>query len=58
MLARSIDAAIARLVDTVRRTEGDDRDRAREHLLGLFNVLDSQDPRLINGRRALANALF
>jgi putative thioredoxin len=58
MLRGEVDDAIARLVDTVRRTDGDDRDRAREHLLGLFNALDSQDPRLINGRRALANALF
>ena len=51
MLRGEVDDAISRLVDTVRRTEGDDRDRARQHLLGLFNVLDPQDPRLINGRR-------
>ena len=58
MLRGAVDDAISRLVDVVRRASGDDRDRARQHLLGLFGVLDPQDPRLINGRRALANALF
>jgi putative thioredoxin len=58
MLRGSVDDAIARLVDAVRRTAGDDRDAARQHLLKLFEVLDPQDPRLANGRRALANALF
>jgi putative thioredoxin len=58
MLRGEVDDAISRLVDTVRGAAGDDRDRARQHLLGLFGVLDPQDPRLITGRRALANALF
>jgi putative thioredoxin len=53
-----VDAAFARLVGLVQRTAGDERERAREHLLGLFAILDSEDPRLVAGRRALANALF
>jgi putative thioredoxin len=58
MVRGDVDAAIDRLVDLVRRTAGDDRDLARQHLLGLFDLLDAQDPRLASGRRALANALF
>jgi putative thioredoxin len=58
MVRGAVDDAISRLVDLVRRTAGDERDRARQHLIGLFDVLDPQDPRLANGRRALANALF
>ncbi|HEX3824040.1 MAG TPA: tetratricopeptide repeat protein [Mycobacteriales bacterium] len=58
MLVGQVDDAISRLVDLVRRTSGDDRDQARQHLLGLFNVLCPDDPRLAAGRRALANALY
>jgi len=53
-----VDEAIGGLVDLVRRSAGDDRERARLHLVELFAVLDPQDPRLAAGRRALANALF
>jgi putative thioredoxin len=58
MLRGSVEDAVARLVDLIRRTSDADRDRARQHLLKLFEVLDPEDPRLANGRRALANALF
>jgi putative thioredoxin len=58
VLSERIDAAIDRLVGLVRRTSGDDRDAARVHLVGLFEVLDPEDPRVVAGRRALANALF
>jgi putative thioredoxin len=58
MLRGEVDNAVARLVEVVRRTSGEERDRARTHLLSLFAVLDPQDPRLVAGRRALANALF
>jgi putative thioredoxin len=58
MLRGAVDDAISRLVDTVRLTSGEDRDRAREHLLALFDLLGPQDSRLVSGRRALANALF
>jgi putative thioredoxin len=53
-----VDHAVARLVDTVRRTDGADRDAARTHLLGLFELLGDDDPRVAKGRTALANALF
>ena len=58
MVLDQADAAIARLVGLVSRTSGGERDRAREHLVSLFAVLDPEDPRLAAGRRSLANALF
>jgi putative thioredoxin len=58
MLLGAVDDAIARIVDVVRQSAGDERDTARQRLLALFSVLDPQDPRLAAGRRALANALF
>ena len=50
--------AYQRLVDLVRRTAGDEREQAREHLLSLFAMAAPDDPVVIAARRALANALF
>jgi putative thioredoxin len=58
MLAGEVDAAFDRLVDVVRRTVGDERNQAREHLLGLFAAVGNDDPRVLKGRQSLANALF
>jgi putative thioredoxin len=58
ILSEQIEPAIERLVGLVRRTSDDDRDAVRLHLLGLLDALDSQDPRVLAGRRSLANALF
>jgi putative thioredoxin len=58
MLAGRVEDAFDRLVDLVRRTEGDDRNEAREHLLGLFAAVGNDDPRVLKGRQALASALF
>jgi putative thioredoxin len=58
MAGGHVDDAFARLIDLVRRTAGDDRDRARTHLLGLFAAVGNEDPRVLKGRQALANALF
>lgn len=53
-----VDAAFARLVATTARTFGPDRDRVREHLLGLFELFPVDDARVMAARRALARALF
>ncbi|MFI6350688.1 tetratricopeptide repeat protein [Streptomyces sp. NPDC050560] len=53
-----VDDAFGRLVDTVGRTAGDDRDAARVRLLELFEVVGGDDPRVATARRALARALF
>ncbi|MDQ0993110.1 tetratricopeptide repeat protein [Streptomyces sp. V3I7] len=53
-----VDDAFGRLIDAVRRTAGDDRDALRRRLLELFEVVGSEDPRVVNARRSLARALF
>ncbi|MFJ3208452.1 tetratricopeptide repeat protein [Streptomyces flaveolus] len=53
-----VEDAFGRLVDTVRRTAGDDRDAVRMRLLELFEVVGADDPRVTAARRALARALF
>lgn len=58
LLGGQVDDAFNRLVDLVRRSSGDDRDRAREHLLGLFAAVGNDDPRVLRGRQNLASALF
>ncbi|AAZ56425.1 tetratricopeptide repeat protein [Thermobifida fusca] len=58
MYAGNVEDAFDRLVATVRRTSDDDRDRARKHLLGLFEMLPAGDPRVAKARRNLTSALF
>jgi putative thioredoxin len=53
-----VDDAFTRLVDLVRRASGDERNQAREHLLGLFAAVGNDDPRVLRGRQSLASALF
>jgi len=53
-----VEDAFSRLVETVRRTSGEERDRARVHLLTLFDVLGPDDPRVAKARSALASVLF
>lgn len=58
MLGGHVEDAFNRLVDLVRRTGDADRDKAREHLLGLFGAVGNDDPRVLKGRQNLASALF
>ncbi|MGW3628572.1 tetratricopeptide repeat protein [Streptomyces sp. NPDC005122] len=53
-----VEDAFGRLIGTVQRTAGDDRDAVRVRLLELFEVVGADDPRVIAARRALARALF
>ncbi|MFE7229082.1 tetratricopeptide repeat protein [Streptomyces sp. NPDC057596] len=53
-----VEDAFSRLIDTVRRTAGEDRDAVRLRLLELFEVVGAEDPRVTGARRALARALF
>ncbi|MFJ8083856.1 tetratricopeptide repeat protein [Streptomyces sp. NPDC096205] len=53
-----VEDAFGRLIDTVQRTVGDDRDTVRLRLLELFEVVGAEDPRVAAARRALARALF
>ncbi|GAA2265752.1 tetratricopeptide repeat protein [Kitasatospora cystarginea] len=53
-----VEDAFGRLVDTVGRTFGEDRDTARLRLLELFEVIGTDDPRVTKARSALARVLF
>ena len=52
------EAAFDRLLNAVRSMAGDDRDKAKAHLITLFNLVDPTDPRLVKARGQLASALF
>lgn len=58
VLGGMVDDAFARLVDLVRRTAGDERERVRVRLVDLFEVVGADDPRVGPARRALASALY
>jgi putative thioredoxin len=58
MLGGHVEDAFNRLVDLVRRTSGDERNQAREHLIGLFGAVGNDDPRVLRARQNLASALF
>lgn len=54
----SVTEAFDRLIALVRRTAGDDRATVRTRLVELFELFPSDDPRVVAGRRNLANALY
>lgn len=53
-----VDDAFGRLIDLIRRLDGDDREQVRVRLVELFTVVGASDPRVAQARRALASALF
>ncbi len=58
VLGGHVEDAFRRLVDTVRVTADADRNRVREHLLELFEIVGPSDERVPAARRALMSALF
>jgi putative thioredoxin len=58
LATNDVEQSFKRLVDTVRRVFGDDRDRVREHLVSLFELFPPDDDRVAKARRNLASALF
>ena len=58
LLGGHVEDAFDRLVGTVRRVSGEDRDRVRTHLLELFEIVGNDDPRVRTFRGRLASALF
>ncbi|WP_152650072.1 tetratricopeptide repeat protein [Demequina globuliformis] len=58
VLGGQVEDAFARLIDAVKVTAGDDRDRVRLRLVELFDVVGAADPRVADARRALSAALF
>jgi putative thioredoxin len=53
-----IDTGFDRLLETVRRTSGDERNQARLHLLRLFEAFPPRDPRVTKARATLSSLLF
>ncbi len=58
VLGGAVVDAFERLIDTVRTTFGPGRERLRERLVDLFEVVGTDDPRVVAARRALASALY
>jgi len=53
-----VDDAFDRLLGLIRRTSGEEREQARAHLVGLFDILPPRDPRVSKARSALSALLF
>ena len=53
-----IEEAFNRLLGVVRRTSGEERDQARVHLVGLFELLPPNDPQVRKARSTLSSLLF
>lgn len=56
--ADQVEAAFNRLIRTAGSNFDEDRDRVREHLVGLFELYPADDTRVSAARRALARVLF
>lgn len=52
------EGAFSRLIELVRRTAGDEKAAARQHLIELFALVGNDDPTVVAARRALAAALY
>ena len=53
-----IEGAFDRLLATIRRTAGEDREIARKHLVSLFEIFPPRDPRVTKARAQLSSLLF
>ncbi len=53
-----VEEAFDRLLGVVRRTSGEERNKARAHLVSLFELLPPRDPRVTKARSALSALLF
>ncbi|MGR7002703.1 tetratricopeptide repeat protein [Yinghuangia aomiensis] len=53
-----VEDAFGRMIETVRRTAGDDRNKARVHLLGALRPGRLGRPALIKARATLTSVLF
>ena len=53
-----LSGAFDRLLAVIKSNTGDQRDKAKAHLISLFNLVDPTDPRLVKARSELASVLF
>jgi len=50
--------AFDRLLGVIRRTAGEDKNKVRLHLIGLFEIFPPRDPRVTKARATLSSLLF
>jgi putative thioredoxin len=53
-----VEDAFDRLLGVIRRTSGEDRNKARLNLIGLFDIFPPRDPRVAKARATLSSLLF
>jgi thioredoxin len=53
-----IEESFDRMLATIKRTSGEDRDKARKHLVSLFEIFPPRDPRVSQARARLSSMLF
>jgi putative thioredoxin len=53
-----VEASFDRMLGVIKRTSGRDRNTARVHLLGLFDILPPKDPNVAKARSRLSSLLF
>ncbi len=58
LLGGHIEDAFLRLIDTVRITADSERNKTREHLVELFEIVGVTDERVAKARKSLMSALF
>jgi putative thioredoxin len=58
MASGRIEEAFDRLLGVVRRTSGEEKNKARAHLVSLFELLPPRDPRVTKARSTLSSLLF
>jgi putative thioredoxin len=58
LLEGNAEAGFERILDAIRRSDGDTRETLRIHLLSLFDSLPADDDRVRSARRSLMSVLF
>ncbi len=58
LVGGDVDASFRRLLDLIRVSAGEDRDKARVHLLGLFEIFPPREPLVTRARGTLSSLLF
>jgi len=58
MTGGNAEEAFDRLLGVIRRTTGEERNKVRLHLVGLFDMFPPRDPRVTKARSTLSSLLF
>lgn len=58
LMGGHVEDAFGRLITTIQNTAGEDRNKARVHLLELFEVVGADDERVVRARQRLMMVLF